>query len=343
MKKPAIYQYLTIDFYSATPRYIQLANCIVKAITAGKVRQNDMLPSINELSAEFEISRDTVEKCFKYLKKKGIVGSVAGKGYFIQSIEVKEQYKVFMLFNKLSLHKKIIYDAFAEAMGTHALIDLYIYHNDFDLFTRLIQNRKADYTHYVVIPYYTKGEENTAEVLQSLPANKLIILDKLVPGFGGACGAVYERFDTDLYNALENALPQLQKYHTLHLLFPEDTYHPQEILRGFKLFCRHYTFTYEVITHISELQIAPGHVYINLMEDDLVVLIEKIMAQQLEVGRQVGVISYNETPLKKIILNGITTISTDFAQMGQTAAQLVKTSSTDRIANPFRLTLRASL
>ncbi len=28
-----------------------------------------------------------------------------------------------------------------------------------------------------------------------------------------------------------------------------------------------------------------------------------------------GVISYNETPLKKIILNGITTISTDFQMM----------------------------
>ncbi len=48
------------------------------------------------------------------------------------------------------------------------------------------------------------------------------------------------------------------------------------------------------------------------MENDLVILIERILAAGLKVGKDVGVISYNETPLKKIILNGITTISTDF-------------------------------
>jgi DNA-binding transcriptional regulator YhcF (GntR family) len=46
---------------------------------------NDVLPSINELSFEFEISRDTAEKGYKYLKKIGIVGSIPGKGYFIKS------------------------------------------------------------------------------------------------------------------------------------------------------------------------------------------------------------------------------------------------------------------
>lgn len=51
-------------------------------------------------------------------------------------------------------------------------------------------------------------------------------------------------------------------------------------------------------------------------------LIEKIIETKLEVGKQVGVISYNETPLKKIILNGITTISTDFHLMGG-KAQLI--------------------
>ena len=42
-----------------------------------------------------------------------------------------------------------------------------------------------------------------------------------------------------------------------------------------------------------------GEVYINLMENDLVILIEKILAAGLKVGKDVGIISYNETPLKK--------------------------------------------
>ena len=79
------------------------------------------------------------------------------------------------------------------------------------------------------------------------------------------------------------------------------------------------------------------------MEDDLVLLIEKIIKTKLEVGKQVGVISYNETQLKRIILNGINTISTDFHLMGEKAAQLIFLKSTEHIAAPFHLTLRASL
>jgi DNA-binding LacI/PurR family transcriptional regulator len=79
------------------------------------------------------------------------------------------------------------------------------------------------------------------------------------------------------------------------------------------------------------------------MENDLVILIEKILAAGLKVGKQVGVISYNETPLKKIILKGITTISTDFQLMGEKTAQLILQHSPEHIEIPFYLTLRESL
>ncbi len=79
------------------------------------------------------------------------------------------------------------------------------------------------------------------------------------------------------------------------------------------------------------------------MEDDLVTLIEKILATKLKVGKNVGVISYNETPLKKIILNGITTISSDFEMMGKSTAQLILNHSVQHIENPFYLTIRSSL
>ena len=112
MKNNNIFQYLSIDYYSATPKYLQLANSISKAIGEGKIEKDEVLPSINEMSFEFEISRDTAEKGYKYLKKIGTLGSVPGKGYFVKNTEVKQQLKIFLLFNKLSTHKKIMYDAF---------------------------------------------------------------------------------------------------------------------------------------------------------------------------------------------------------------------------------------
>ena len=97
-----------------------------------------------------------------------------------------------------------------------------------------------------------------------------------------------------------------------------------------------------VHTIINE-PIKEGIVYINLKETDLVYLIEKILTTKMKVGKHVGVISYNETPLKKIILNGITTISTDFDLMGKKAAHLIMEHSTEHIPIPFSLTLRPSL
>ncbi|SEA46425.1 hypothetical protein SAMN05443550_103312 [Pedobacter hartonius] len=89
--------------------------------------------------------------------------------------------------------------------------------------------------------------------------------------------------------------------------------------------------------------ISEGEVFINLMEDDLVTLIERIKTLNFKIGKQAGLISYNETPWKKIILNGITTISTDFQKMGHIAADLILRNSREQVEVPFYLTLRDSL
>lgn len=332
-----------IDPFSATPKYQQLANCIIKAIQANKLQLDDLLPSINELSFEFEISRDTAEKGYRHLKKIGIVGSVPGKGCYIKKVDVGQKIRIFLMFNKLSAHKKIIYDAFVKTLGDEAAIDFYVYNNNFSLFKNLLVNRKEDYDYYVIIPHFMEGSENACKILNEIPREKLILLDKLVPGVTGSYGAVYENFHKDIYGALEQGLPQLRKYHSLNIILPENTYHPDEITNGFTEFCQQYAYGYRVIHDIAKEDIQKGEVYINIMEDDLVTLIEKILDKKLTVGVDVGVISYNETALKKIILNGITTISTDFAMMGEKAASLILSKSAEHIEADFHLTIRNSL
>ena len=343
MASENIYSLITIDEYAVTPKYVQLTNSIVKAIEKGKLEKGYLLPSINDLSFELDISRDTAEKAYKHLKKLGIIGSVPGKGYFISNTDVKQPIKIFLLFNKLSTHKKIMYDAFVASIGKDAVIDFYIYNNDFALFRKLLTNKIDDYTNYVIIPHFLEGGEKAHEIINTISKKKLLLLDQLLPGVDGAFAAVYEDFEKDIYDALEQMVEQLSRYQTIKIIFPDYTYHPKQILEGFYRFCNQYAFNYEVISKVKKATISEGEVFISLMEDDLVLLIEKIIETKLEVGKQVGVISYNETPLKKIILNGITTISTDFHLMGEKAAQLILEKSTEHIAAPFHLTLRASL
>jgi len=142
---------------------------------------------------------------------------------------------------------------------------------------------------------------------------------------------------------LKEALSALSKYQTLKIVFPSYTYFPDEILKGFRNFCQQYAFDHVVVHDISVEEIKNGEVYINLMEDDLVVLLEKVRLTKLQVGKDVGIISYNETPWKRFILEGITTISTDFKKMGAIAAGMVLSNEKKRVEVPFTLTLRNSL
>ena len=312
--RPTVRQILDkiqIDEYSTTPKYKQIVNSVLAGIERGTIKLNEVMPSINDLSMLFDISRDTAEKAYKHLKSLGILDSVPGWR--------------------------------AETLGDEAAIDFYVYNNNFRLFRDLIENQDGGYTHYVVIAHFVEGGERAAEVLNGLPKEKLVILDKLVPGVTGEYAAVYENFEKDLYGALVEAEDLLRKYRTLKLIFPAHSYTAKEIMIGFQKFCTEYGFGYKILSDVANEPLAAGELYLNVMEDDLVTLVKRVKASGLRVGEDLGILSYNETPLKEIILDGITVISTDFGAMGRTAAQLVLDNATAHVENPFRLIVRKSV
>lgn len=332
-----------MDDYSVTAKYLQIAHSIIGNITSGVLHKGDSLPSINELSYELDIARDTVERAYKHLRDKNVIDSVPRKGYFITDEQVQQDLKIFLLFNKLSEHKKIIYDSFVTTLGNDVSIDFYIYNNDFSLFKKLIAEKNHDYTHYVILPHFVEGGEDAYKVINALPKEKLILLDKKMPEVSGLYGGVYENFEADIYNALKAALATLKKYNSIKIIFPESSYYPEEIKNGAQRFCREFGFQYQELSDISSVTIEQGVVYISVMEEDLVTLIEGIMLSGFTVGKDVGVISYNETRIKKLILDGITTISTDFHALGAKAAEMVLSGQKEHLEIPFKMVLRASL
>ncbi|MGJ7032661.1 GntR family transcriptional regulator [Niabella hirudinis] len=343
MKKQRLLDLIQVDPYSSTPKYLQIVNAILKEIEKGTVTAGDSMPSINEFSIELDIARDTVERGYKQLRRMGIINAVPRKGYFIENTEFQRPLRVFLLFNKLSTPKKMVYDALVNALGDKAGIDFYIYNNNFHLFKRLLSGSKDHYTHYVIIPHFIDGGERASEIIDTIPKDKLILLDKLVQGVTGAYGSIYIDYQNDIYQALHEALEHLEKYHTIKLIFPDNSYYPQEIKKGFTHFCQDNAFSYRIIHNIENEPIKQGEVYINMIEEDLVTLIEKIQPTSLKIGTQVGIISYNETPFKRVILNGITTISSNFHEMGVMTAQAILSGTTEKQKVPFLLTLRPSL
>ena len=236
MPSENLYNLISLDEYSATPKYLQVVNSIVKAIEDGKISKGYLMPSSNDLSYELDISRDTSMRIYKELKKLKILVAFPGKGYFISETDLRKRITIFLLFNKLSTHKKIIYDSFAAALGNHAAIDFYIYNNDFLLFKDLLNNRKKDYSYYVIIPHFLEGGEHATDVINTIPKEKLIIMDKLLPGVDGSYGAVYENFEKDIYTSLKQALPQLSKYHTINIIFLNTRIMQKRFYKAFTIF-----------------------------------------------------------------------------------------------------------
>lgn len=74
-----------LDKSSYIPLYIQVRDILKGLINSGKLKPGDQLPSENELSAEFNISRMTVRQASQELIREGFIVVRRGEGTFVHS------------------------------------------------------------------------------------------------------------------------------------------------------------------------------------------------------------------------------------------------------------------
>lgn len=332
---------ISVEEDADTPKYLQVSNGVIRAIEKRILCKGDQLPSIRQLSDQLDISFDTAKKAYDVLKKRNIVVAAHGKSNVVNATGPIPQHRIFLLVNELGAHQKILYDAFIKTLSCSAEIDLFTYNNSLELFRHHLKAKKPGYTHCVIIPFMTKGAEEVLETItSSLRLEKLVLLRKQINEFA----SVYEDFDNDIYDALSSARAPLFKYDTLKLVFPASNSYPAEITDGFIRFCNDHGFLFDTMNGFKEdIILNKGEVFITISDEDLAMVIQRSHSSGWEIGKDIGIISYNETPLKEVLLNGITTISTDFKKMGELAARQVINNSSESIAVPCRLTLRSSL
>ena len=335
---------LHIESQSSVPKYRQIVNAVINGIEIGTLKRDQQLPSINELSEEYYLARDTVEKAYNFLKKEGVIQAVQGKGFFIRR-DGPGQLRVLLLINKFSAYKKIIYYSLVNALGHNAVVDLRIHHHSAQRFKKLLEENLGQYHYYVVMPHFYEETEqvNVVKLLEQIPANELIILDREITELHGNYSAIYQQFDRDIYEALESGLDVLEKYQKLTLVFPKEVYYPREIVRGFRNFCVHYHKEFELLDTLTGRELQTGTAYIVLEDGDLVELVRQVKQRGLKLGQDIGVLAFNETPLKEVLADGIAVISTDHEKMGETAARLILEKRHEKVKNPFQLIRRASL
>lgn len=125
------------------------------------------------------------------------------------------------------------------------------------------------------------------------------------------------------------------------LIFPSDANYPVEISRGFRFFCIHSNKDYIIKENAFDEILHSGTAYVVVEETDLAELIKKVRQSSYLLGREIGIISFNDTTLKELL--GITVITTDFETMGRTAAALLLDKKRIKVKNPFYMIRRGSL
>lgn len=333
-----------IGLQNQVPKYTQVVNAVNEAIRKGQLKKGQKILSINELSDEYFISRVTVEKAYNILKEQGTIIPIKGKGFYINKVDIDTPVKILLLFNKISNYKKQIYTSFINTLGSQAIVDLKIHHFNVQILRTLIENNVNDYDYIVLMPYFYEDPEEAVEIIKTIPPTKLMILDRRIPYLKTECGCVYQDFENDIINALDEGLDLLKKYTKLYFVHSNMVPYPPEMARGFRKFCMQNSFKNELIGEVNATtDVKKGEAYIVIEETDLSSLIKNCRTKGLKIGKDVGIISYNETPLKEVLLDGITVISTDHEKMGESAANLLLTNSKDSIKNPFVFIRRKSL
>ena len=324
------------------PKYKKLAEVLMAKIENGEYAINQQIPSIKQLSKKYEMSRETVAKALNLLSTRGIIKAVHRQGYFVQTTEVKVGLRIFFLMDKITEFKNRMYEAFLETIGDQGEVHIFFHHHNYEFFKSLILNNLKNYTHFVIVTYL---KEDTKSILDLIPPEQRLILDNHEPDLEGKYPMVYQDFEVDMHQCLIEAYPQLKKYNRLILVSPHSRWGAKKALKGAKRFCKAYNFDFELVENITAENFHAGCVYIFLSQSDkdMVEAIKISRSLNYKIGKDVGIISYNDTFANEVLAGGISVINTDFAAMGKTAADLIIKGEKTSIVNPSKLILRNSI
>lgn len=334
---------ISLSDSSSRPKYEQIIHSIVSGIESNNIRSNERLPSINEMSEMYDIARDTVEKAYKELKKRGIIISVPGKGYYKKDSDQAVQYRVLFLAPEMNLYVKQVIDAFNGSMGNHGNVQFVAYGNDFQTFKKALLAQQNGVTHIFVVPNFGLDEELAKALLHQIPKHKLAILDRKVNGLSGEFISIHQNWEKELHQTLTRLEAHLSPFKTPKLVCPSNAHLLRDLLRGFQRFCIDHNLQGRLVARIESETVAEGDLYVVVRDEDLMELARKLEQSGLKAGKDVGIVAINDNLVKEKLLNGITVMAPNYAYTGERLARMILNNEYAQEECPCYFLRRSSL
>lgn len=326
---------LNINHESDIPKYQQLVDSINNAISENILAKGEQLPSVNSICKNNQLSRDTVFKAYSILKDQKLIDSVPNKGYFV----IGETRKVLLVLDTFKAYKEVLYHSFVNNLAENIIVDVQFHHYNIENFKTIINNSAGKYFKYVVMNF---DDKEVASTLSSISNEKLLLIDWNIHS-KSKNNYVFQDFGKAFYEALKQGIDLFKKYEKVVFVYPTFTNHPKETVTFFKKFCTDFDLNNKIITNPKEFFIQKDIAYISVSDRILGMFLEQCREKDLEPGKDVGFLSYNETPMKKFIYKGISVVTTDFNELGIKAAEFVTKDEPMQYYVPTKLTIRESL
>ena len=247
--------------------------------------------------------------------------------------------RVLLLLDTFKAYKEVLYHSFVNNLPDTIITDVQFHHYNIDNFKTVLNNAKGKYYKYVVMPF---DHVDVPAVLSDIDNEKLLLIDWSIHS-SDKNNYVFQDFGNAFFESLKGAVNVFRKYKELVFLYPTYTYHPIETITYFKKYCDLFQFKYRIITNPKSFFVEKNVAYLSTSDRMLGVFLEQCRTENYEPGRDVGFLSYNETPTKKFIYKGISVISTDFKELGTKAAEFVMQEKPMQYYVPTKLIVRDSL
>lgn len=340
-------QKIRINTDSKEPVYKQVITAIEELIQKGEYKEGDSIPSMTELADELQISRETIKNSFSILRKRGLIETTPGKGYFITS-QSTSKLKILLIFDKISYYKHVVYNAFSELIGSTSEISIRLHNQDIEVFENFLEESADRYDYYVLtshFPLVPEIQKRAIKAIKKIPTRKLILLDHYLKDLRGNFGVVYQDYEKDIYDGLLQGIESLRKYKKFNIISMPGSLYAPYLQKGIREFCAKNEIKYEIYNGLNPEVIQRNEVFLILngqLDKELIEISEVATSLGYKIGEDIGLISYNESPINKIILNGLTVLSTDFEQMGELAAKMILEKSFKKVKCDFRLIRRST-
>lgn len=331
--------------HHSVPLFRQLMNYIEEQIRSGAFPPDKPLSSLNAMAIQTGLSKETVIKAYAHLCKEGVLNSMPGKGYFVREGYLSGKPSVFVLMDKFSLHQQDIMNGLLETLNGSADITIRMHYQNISQFESELNNALDRYDWYIVFPHFSTdaiSQEKAAKLISAIPPEKLIIMDRLIGGLSEMVGASYQSIEMDIPAMLYPVLDDIRKYRCLRYISLSVSLYGDLVAETIGKFCENHSINYEILKEVpsevyeKDLYFVSG----SRLDRRLSKLISNIADSGLTIGKNIGLICYNDFPLTEFILGGMTTLSTDFTLMGSIAAQMILSKTISKVHCPCALIRR---